>query len=458
MPRPARSAQIDADARDGGRRAHAAPVWVAIVGISLVATGVAFAATAARPRFASPRRIIASTPNVPTAVSRAGEALTLRPGPGPGPTLELATAHGRVRSIQLGSGVAGFENPSVAIGDAGVVAATWDTRSASGSGPDVVELAIGTFAAPPASGISVSPVGATVSGERAFVNSAGTAFVVWNESEGGGSGLPTVRAAIVPPGGAPGAVTIAANESLVGAGLDAGGGLVVIEQDSGQLAEQTISAAGSVTQSADFTPPQAVSDAAGTAGELGVLVDGLGDQLYSWRRPGSHQKLDAAWRSAAGSFGPVQALGATADAGSGDVALNVSGRAVAVLTQRGVGQLRVRFASRLGHFGPVERIGRSGRYADMPSLSISGSDRTLLAWLDSPASSRGTTRSQALVAEAHGTRFTPVTKLPVGKGLGQKYLGDTPLTAADPSGSPALVTYGASNGARAVGQIVFVTG
>jgi hypothetical protein len=460
MPRLAHSAQTDADVRPGGRRTRVAGAQALVVSALLATTGVALGAVAALPRFASPRRIIASTPNVPAAVSGAGEALTLRPGAGPGPVLDLATAHGRVRAIALASSVPGFDDPSVAIGDSGVLAATWDTSSTSGSGADVVEVAIGTFGAPPTSGTVVSPIGATVSGERAFVNAAGTAFVLWNESVAGGGGLSTVRAAIVPPGGAPRAVTIAANESLVGAGIDASGELVVIEQDNGLLTEQTISAGGTVDQGVDFTPPPAMSAAAGVAGELGVLVDGQGDQLYSWRPLGSHQKLNAVWRSTAGSFGPVQALGVTADIGAdrADVALNATGRAVAVLTPRGVGPLSVRFASRLGHFGPVERIGAAGRYADMPALSISGSNRTLLAWLDSPASARGTTRSRALVAEAHGTRFGTPTALPVGNGLGRQYLGDSPLPAADPSGKPALVTYGASNGSRAVGQIVFVTG
>jgi hypothetical protein len=458
MPRLARSPRTDARRR--GRLTRAAGAQVAIAVAFAIATGVAFGAAATHPRFASPRRIVASTPNVPTAISGAGEALTLRPGTGAGPILDLATAHGRVRAVALAVSVPGFNDPSVAIGDSGVLAATWDTSSTSGAGPDVVEVAIGTFGAPPASGIVLSPTSATVSGEQAFVDSAGTAFVIWNQSVGGEDGLSTVRAAIVPPGGTPAAVTIAANESLVGAGIDASGELVVIEQDGGALTEQTISAGGTVSQGVDFAPPPAMSDAAGTSGELAVLVDGEGDQLYSWRAPGSNQKLDAVWRSAAGDFGPVQALGVTADTGAAgpDVALNATGHAVAVLTPRGRGPLIVRFAARLGHFGPVERIGAAGRYADMPALSISGSNRTLLAWLDSPASARGTTKSRALVAEADGTRFGAPTPPPVGKGLGQRYLGDAPLPAADPGGKPALVTYGASRGSRAVGQITFVTG
>jgi hypothetical protein len=94
----------------------------------------------------------------------------------------------------------------------------------------------------------------------------------------------------------------------------------------------------------------------------------------------------------------------------------------------------------------------------MPALSIDEADRTLLAWIDSPASSRGTTKARAMAAEARGTRFTPPELLPVGAGLGQSYLGDAPLTAADPGGTPLVVTYGASKGSTAVGEIAFLTG
>jgi hypothetical protein len=409
-------------------------------------------------RFTTPRTIIASTPNVPSAVSGAGEAVTLRPGPGAGPALQLASAHGRVRTVELGTTVAGYDNPSVAISDSGVVAATWDTSSTTGSTPDVVEMALGTFGSPPASAVVLSPPGVSVSGEQAFVTSAGTAVVIWNETDA--DGLATVRAAIVPAGGAPKPVTIDADESYVGAGLDAIGGLVVIEQDAGAFMERTIEADGKVDPGVQFTAPPAMSNAAGVTGELGVLVDGAGDQLYSWRPPGAGQKLYAVWQSAGGTFGPVQALGETADVGGAgaNVALDEAGEAVAVLTPRRTGPLSVRFAARLGHFSRAVRVGVAGRYADVPVLSIDGAGRTLLAWLDSPASSRGTSRARAMVAEAHGTHFTPPQSLPVKAGLGQSYLGDAPVTAADPSGKPELVTYAGSKGSKAVGQIAFVTG
>lgn len=443
--------------RDGCRlpgSAAATASFIVLLACAGAASG-ALGAGAPGPTFTKPRRIIASTPNVPSAVSGAGEAVTLRPGAGPGPALQLASAHGRIRTVELATTVAGFDDPSVAISDSGVVAAAWDTNTTTGSTPDVLEMAVGTFGSPPTTATVLSAAGAAVSGARAFVTGSGTAVVIWNETDA--DGLATVRAAIVPAGGAPVPVTLDAEESFVGAGL-AGGGLVVIEQDDGAFTQRTIAADGTVGPAAEFTAPLAVSEAA--LGELDVLVDGAGDQLYSWRPPGSGRKLYAAWRSAAGVFGPVQALGATADVG-GDgpvVALNASGHAVAVLTPRRTGPLTVRFASRLSHFGPAERVGGAGRYADMPVVSIDRANRTLLAWVDSPASARGTTKSRALVAEAHGTRFTTPRPLAVEPGLGHAYLGDAPVTAADPSGTPELVTYAGSKHSKAVGQIAFVTG
>jgi hypothetical protein len=430
---------------------------LAVLGLAATAA-VAGGAVTPGPRFVRPRLIIASVPNVPSAISSRGEALTLRPGSGPGPALQLATAHGQVRTIQLTTTAAGYDNPSVAIGDSGVVAATWDTSSTTGSTPDVVEMAVGTFAAPPTSASVLSTPGVAVSGEQAFVTRSGTAVVIWNQIAGA---LSTVRAAIVPPGGTPRPVTIAANESYVGAGLDTAGGLAVIEQDSGAFTQQTISTDGSVIgRGVDFAAPQAVSDAAALAGELGVLFDAAGAQLYSWRPPGPGQKLYAVWRSPAGSFGPVQTLGASADevGGGPRVAINAAGQAVAVFTPRRTGPLSVRFATELAHFGPPRRVGAAGRFAEMPVVSLDNAGRALLAWVDSPTSSRGTTRARAQVAESHGGHFTAPVSLPVEAGLGQKYLGDAPITAAAPGGKPELITYGASKGSSAVGQIAFVTG
>jgi hypothetical protein len=437
-----------------GRLAGAAVGLLALAGTAVLAAGAA----APSPRFSAPRRIIASTPNVPSAVSGSGEAVTLRPGSGPGPALQLASAHGRVRTVGLATTIAGYDNPSVAISDSGVLAAVWDTSSTAGTTPDVVEMAVGTFGAPPTSASVLSAPEVAVSGERAFVTPAGTAVAVWNQSDGA---FTTVRASIVPAGGAPRAVTIAANETFVGGGLDGAGRVVLIEQDGGTFAEQTISPNGSTVSPAhDFAVPTAIADAAGIAGELGVLFDAAGAQLYSWRAPGRNQKLEAVWRSSAGAFGAIQALGRSADLGDGrqQVALSSSGHAVAVLSAGGTGPLRVRFASELNHFGRSQRVGAPGRYADMPSLSINGAGRALLAWLDSPASGRGTTKSRAVVAVSRGMHFSSPAQLPVGTGLGSRYLGDEPLTAAAPGGRPELITYGGSRGSTSVGQIAFLTG
>jgi len=439
-------------------------ILVAGAAASLGVAGAAVAAAAGTsgPRLSSPLRIIASEPNVPSAVNGAGQAVTLRPGSGPGPALQLTTARGPVRTVALESAFAGYNNPSVAIGGSGTVAATWDTSSTTGSTPTVLEMAVGRFSSPPTSAVLLAPPSAQVSGEQAFVNPKGTAIVLWDEVDAGGP--PAVRAAIVPGGTAtpppPTPVTVDAGATYVGAGFDGQGALLVVERRPASFAARSIASDGTIGSAADFMLPSAAR-APGSA--LRVLVDAAGDQLYSWAGdPGPHQQLSVVWRSAAGALGPVQSLGADVAGGGGgggpDVALNASGHAVAVVEPPAAGPLTVRFAARLGRFTARRSLGRPGRYADMPVVGIDGTGRTLLAWLDSPRSARGTSKSRELVAEAHGTRFTPSELLPVQAGLGHDYQGDAPLVAADPNGRAALVTYGVARGSRSVGLLAFLLG
>jgi hypothetical protein len=416
------------------------------------------ALAAGGPSFGAPVRIIASAPNVPSAVNGTGQALTLRPGSGAGPALQLASPAHAVRTIALAAPVAGFDNPSVAISPAGVVAATWDTSSTSGSAPTVVEMATGSFSAPPTTSTQLSAAGAAVSGERAFVLPAGRAVVVWDESDAGGP--PAVRAAIVAPGATPSPLTLDANASFVGAGIGAHGTLIVIEHSQGGFVQRTIAADGTVGPAQAFTAPAAVLAAAAISGELAVLVDGAGDQLYSWTPLGAGQQLHAVWRSAAGRFTAVQSLGVTVALASDgpDIALNAAGSAVAVTEPQSAGPLTVRFAARLGRFVSARRVGAVGRFADMPAVSIDGAGRTLLAWIDSSPASRGTASTRALVAVADDSRFSPPQQLPVQAGLGRQYLSDAPLPAAAVDGSATLVTYAGATGTRAVGQLAFLRG
>jgi hypothetical protein len=77
-------------------------------------------------RWSAPIRIIASEPNVPTAINGSGQAVTLRPGSGPGPALQLATAGGPVRTEQLQTTVGGYNDPSVAIAGPQGPPRVWD--------------------------------------------------------------------------------------------------------------------------------------------------------------------------------------------------------------------------------------------------------------------------------------------------------------------------------------------
>ena len=350
------------------------------------------------PSFSAPLKIIDSEPNVPSAINSSGQTVTLRPGSGRGPALQLATARGPVRTEQLQTAVAGYNNPSVAIADSGAFAATWDTSSSTGASIERLEIAVGRFSAPPTRATVLATGNDMTQDEKAFETSLGTAVVLWDDA--GASGVNSVQAEIVPAGGGvPSPVTLDSDAYLVGAGIDSRGALVVIDAGQSSLIERTIAPDG-VVGSPDAFHSDSLANA--VQANLSVLIDGAGDQLFYWATTGDHQKVLAQWRSASGVLGPVQSLGTSGsgtDEGAPAFALNRSGSAAVVLTPHGPGPVGVRFAARLGAFGVTHPLGAAADNVDEPSVSIDGGGRTVVTWVEFPSGRGGGNHGRELAAE-----------------------------------------------------------
>ena len=434
---------------------------VATLAALLILAPATVLAGSSPPSFGTPLKIIDSEPNVPSAINSSGQVITLRPGSGRGPALQLATALGSVRTEQLRTAVAGYDNPSVAIADSGAFAATWDTSSSTGASIERLEIAVGSLSALPRQATVVATGDDMTQDEQAFETSLGTAVVLWDNANA--SGVNSVQAEIVPGGGGvPSPVTLDADAYLVGAGIDSTGALVVIDAGKSSLIERTIAPDGVVGSPDAF---RSGSLAKAVQANLSVLIDGAGDQLFYWATTGDHQMLRAQWRSASGVLGPVQSLGASGsgtDEGAPAFALNRSGSAVVVLTPYGPGPVGVRFATRLGAFGAMHRLGAAADNVDEPSVSIDGGGRTVVTWVGFPSGRGGGNHGRELAAEARGTTFDPPAPLAVQPGLGDAYLGDFPLAAASPDAAQTAVTYAGSQTSagvrRSVGQIAFLQG
>jgi hypothetical protein len=439
----------------GWRPAGVRMVACVLAGLSVVAVVVVVPAGAGAGsglvRWSAPRAIIASEPNVPTAINASGQAITLRPLGAP--SLQLMTARGPVRTVALQSKVPGYNAPGVAIADDGSLATVWDTYSGdSGAGPDRIEVAVGSFSLPPTRGILVPTGKDGFQSEQVYETSAGTAVFLWTETLPGGQS-DSVRALIVPKGTAiPAPVTLDPGAELIGAGVDGKGEVVVIDEAAASPVEHLIAPDGTIGAAQPFSS-NSLASAPGGGTRSGVLIDGAGDQLY-YSLSNGRGPLYVQWRSAVGALGPKQLLGNTdaGIAGEPPVAINGAGDAVAVLSANGAGPLSVRFASRLGRFAPPLPVGALKRFNVFSSVGIDGSGRSLITGIDFVK--RDDNHGRAVYAEAHGTRLGAPAPLAFQPGIPNVYRGDAPLASAAPNAAQTVVTY-AGGTSFPIGQIAF---
>jgi len=428
--------------------------------VAAVALVPAVAQAASLVRWSAPERIGAGVLNIPgpSAVNASGQAVTLRPGAGTGPALDLMTPGGRVRTVQLQGSATGICESQVAIDDRGDLGGVWDDSCTdSNTGPGRLEFVRGSFSSPPVAATVLAVPRGQSSGEQVFETPAGTAVALWDQDNAGGG---SVRALVAAVGASiPAPVTLDDGATLVAAGVDRSGAVIVVDERNPQttFVEHVISSVGTIGPAEPFSDA-ALSSATSTEDAVAsVLVDGAGDQLlsWSWTAGNEHTQMAAQWRSAAGTLGAVQALGTTdaVDGYTPPIAVNAAGDAVAVLDPYHAGPLTVRFASRLGAFSTIRAIGAADRIANAASVTIDGGDRTLVTWLEGTAP--GATAGREVYAEAHGMTFGAPAPLAVQPGLSATAVGYAPLAAAAPAAVQTVVTYAGSTRGGDVGQVAY---
>jgi hypothetical protein len=431
----------------------AVTVLAAVAGMAGGYIEQAAAAATAPPRglaaahFSSPASVSSSDDlTTATAVNRDGDAAWLlypydpsNSGPS-APTLELAGPDRSVRTVHLRSTVPGYDHPVVAIADSGALVAAWESQDCADpqacEGPSRLEVAVGTFDAPPRTATILTPPGVDVSAGQAWITPSGTVFLLWEQATSDPNNpFESTYAAIVAPGSVPTTFLVADDTHLppVGA-LDPQGNLVIFENGG----ERTVSTDGTIGPAEPLTGP---------VNETGqILFDAAGDQLFwgitypSPGEPPSPQTLNLVWRAADGTFGPLQTFSYNSFHNTAQVALNTAGRAVALIPGPDGRTLSARFAARLGQFGAPHTVLGRGHTDENATLSMDGSGRTLIAWEES---TRSTLTTRLMATVANQTTFAPPSRLTTQPG---SIIDDaqTPTATADPAAAETILTYGIS--------------
>jgi hypothetical protein len=379
---------------------------------------------------------------VSSAIDASGRFVSLQPAVSgrESAQMELASGSGHVRSVRIGATVHGFDVSDVAIGG-GEIAALWDTLAPNGNGSDRLELATGTFAAPPTQATTVATSPANFEDLQVAVSMAGTVFATWTGAAND-SGAEVLAAA----GGKPTVVPLPGVGEL-GAAIDSAGSLEVIDEASfaGCSYElQTLASDGTLSTPSTFSIPQAAHQDDGSPGcPTGVLFDAAGDQLFTWTNEQSPPY--ALWRSASGTLGPPQKLG-SADA-IAVPGLGAGGQAAVALfptpnQHNPRGPVQLRLAGPLGTFGAPTAVGPNA-YVNNVSLQVDGAGRALLAW-DGSGKANGE-QPYELSAVARAGRVGRAVALPAGP-AGYRGHAFDPFVTADPSAPEDAIDWPGAHG------------
>jgi hypothetical protein len=145
----------------------------------------------------------------------------------------------------------------------------------------------------------------------------------------------------------------------------------------------------STPASAQFAAPFFLSNSDATHVALApkVAVNSNGDAAAVWRRnDGTHYRVQARMRSAAGVLGPIQDL---TDPGTDAIAvpqvgINDAGDA-AFIWQLFSGAIQARSLSAAGALGPIQSIGQVSNEVSDPRLAIGSDGKVVFVWSDSVA-------------------------------------------------------------------------
>jgi hypothetical protein len=131
-------------------------------------------------------------------------------------------------------------------------------------------------------------------------------------------------------------------------------------------------------------PVQTLSSAGQDAFVPQVAVNPQGEAVFTWRRfDGTNWRIQARARSAAGALSPVQALSAAGqDAFAPKVGIDRAGDAVFTWrrfdgTHR---RIQARFRSAAGVLGPVQTLSAAGRNAQHPQIAVNRNGEAVFTW------------------------------------------------------------------------------
>ncbi len=374
------------------RRATLVAAWVST---AVLAAGAAPSAGAAAAWVAQPD-VTASGDNasVPTvAMNAAGDSIAAwqrSSGPSLFAQVSLRPAGASFSApLTLGpAGLAPLGTPQAAIDRAGTAIVVW--QQTDGAGPStIVRAAIrpagGSFADP----VTLSAAGTDSIHPRIAMNPAGDAVVVWDHVVG-------QTAAVVQAAGRPAGGAFAAPLDVSAAGLtgalphvaldDAGNATVVWTQTTagGSTAQAATRPAGGPT----FSAPVDLS-AIGQAGGARVATNGAGETVAVWEDVEAGTRfVQAAIRPPGEAFSaPVDVAPPGADAVEPQVGIDADGNAVAVWSRLDGATRRVQLATRPrgGTFGPPGSLSPAGGEARAPRLAVSPGGDVVVAWQRSDA-------------------------------------------------------------------------
>jgi hypothetical protein len=133
-----------------------------------------------------------------------------------------------------------------------------------------------------------------------------------------------------------------------------------------------------------LSPIQTLSGSGQDAFVPQVAVDPQGDAVFTWRRfDGTNWRIQARARSAAGALGPVQTLSAAGqDAFGPEVGIDGAGNAV-FTWQRFDGshrRIQARVRSAAGVLGPIQTLSAAGHGAQHPQIAVNRGGQAVVTW------------------------------------------------------------------------------
>ena len=266
------------------------------------------------------------------------------------------------------------------------------------------------------------------------VSPAGRAVVVWECPKGGNT---IVQAVTRPPGG-----SWSAPHDLSAQGHDARAPQVALDRAGDALAvwarsngTDVIVQAAQRRASGDWLAPEDVSGPGRDVDRPDVALNAAGNGVAVWQSSdGSNTVIQAAARSAAGSWSTPQTLSSGGYAERPHVGIGSAGDAVAVWSLN-AGHFRTQAAVRRagGGWAPAETLSSAGADAFQPQVAVNAGGNAVAAWL----SFDGRTYVVQSSSRARGGAWSGIQDLtPRSPDLG------APKVALDPAGDAVAVWRG----------------